>query len=475
MTCRWLALTCFTLSACALGSGRGGAAAARDDEEGQRELLAGHPKEAYAAFRKAVATTPSDVAAYRHEVEAARAVGKLEELTDAARKALAKAPADAWSHYRLGLCLFAHTDGERDGLAELAEAARRAPTEFEFQLRLGAALLEAERPQEALAPLAEAVKLHPSDPHPRLPYALALHRAGRDPEAVLQIGAALPLQPDSADLKALHHLMDRLTDRARVVPAAVRPRFEDALSALDMADAPARAADLLEALVAEQPLLPAIHTALGLAYLRLGDNAQAVSHLRRAIEIDPSAAEPYLYLAEIFHGLRRDSDARDQLRLAVARDPMLESAHDQLLQIALQSGDAAEAITEGRALLGLRAGDPATRLILAQALEQLGEFAAAEDELRAVAAEPAKRNDHDRAADDGPSEPFGKEAELALEGTRLQARLELGNVELIEGQKARDPNERGRHFDEARSWLAAVLKAQPDNIAAQRLLAQVPR
>ena len=441
-------------------AGPSGALALREDRAGREALAAGHSQPAYVHFRKAAQAAPSDDAIFRHEVEAARAVGKLDALTEVARRRAQQHPTEATAHYRLGLCLFAHTAGERAGLAELAQAAALAPADAEFQLRLGSALLEAERPDEAVTPLRAAMQLRPAEAHPHLPLALALHRSGRDSDAIAQLAQALPLLPSADDLKAYRHLMDRIADRTRTLPPSARARFEDALAVLEQADAPARAVDLLEELSVEQPLLPPVQTALGLANLRAGDNAQAVSHLRRAIELDPAAAEPYLYLGQIYHELRRDPEARQQLRAAVARDPLLESAHDLLSQLAFQAGDLEETIQEARTLLGLREGEANTRVFLAQALTASGDVAGAERELRTVAALPGDTN--------APDVP-------AAGTTRLQAQLELGGLEVTQAQRARDPVERGRRFDEARGWLRKVIKSQPDNLAAQQLLAQVPR
>ena len=132
------------------------ASAAREDQAGAAALAAGQPQAAYDHFRRALTAQPDDLEAYRQEVEAARAIGKLDLLTAGARAEAARDPRRAAAHYRLGLCLFAHTDGEREGLAELAEAARLDPGAPELALRLGAALLEAERPGEALALLRRA-------------------------------------------------------------------------------------------------------------------------------------------------------------------------------------------------------------------------------------------------------------------------------------------------------------------------------
>ncbi len=462
-----LALVLAVGAGCAT-TGAGGSLEA--DRAGQQALGSSHPREAYADFERAVKADPANLAAYRHLVDAARAVGRLDALTEAQRRAVALTPTDPLAHYRLGLCLFARTDGEQVGLAELAEAARlappRSPDTAELQLRYGSALLEAERPGEALPLLQAAVASNPDDPHPHLPLVLALHRSGRDPDALAEIGRTLLLFPSQADVEAYHRLVDRIVGVSRAIPAAAKPRFEDAMAALDQADTPSRAVDLLEVLVAEQPQLAPAHAALGLAYLKVGDNAQAVYHLRQAIELDPAAPEAYAYLGQIFHDLGREAEAQAQFELAVARNPLFEAAHDQLLQLALARGDGPPATREARLLAGLRVGAPVARLQLAQALKLSGDLAGAEAQLRPLAApnpdKPKPGTDADRLA-------------LADAPTRVAAQIALGTVELEWAKRSKDAVERGRRNTEARKWLEQAVKEQPDNATAVKLLAEMPK
>lgn len=418
--------------------------AAGREAAGLSALGADEPCRALADFRAALAADPERWSALRHEVLAARRCGRLDALTREARAGVASGPESARAHYLLGLCRLSGTGGGEEGLAELSRARALAPASPEPALRLGIALVQAERFAEALAPLRDAVRLAPADPRPRLPLALALHRTGHDAEALAEIDAALPLDPTAADLKSARRIVERIHDPYRGMPAADRDKFRDTLSVIEKSDAPKRAIDHLEALIREAPQVPVFQAALGLAYWRMGDDAQAVEHFEEAERLDPTLPDPHLYLGELYHGLQRYDQAAAEYRAALAQDPLLAQAHDRLAQMAFDEGDGPAAVRQLGALLALRGKDPKIRARLAAALALAGDVAGAEGQLRAI---------------------------LAAKPGDLSARVGLAAIELKEAGEANRPETRERYADSARKLLRGVLAEQPDNVAAARLLA----
>ncbi len=423
-------------------------AALRDDAKGLDDLSSDKPCEALSEFHDALAVEPGAWAPLRHEVLATRRCGGLDRLLESARSRVAHRPEEPLGHYLLGLCLLAGPGGEREGLAELQKARALAPNDPELALRLGIALLESEKWSEAVEPLERAVALAPADPHPRFPLSLALHRTGHDHEALASLAAAVPLLPTDKDLEAGRKLVRLLHDPERVIPLPARPRFEEGMSWLDRHEAGQRAVEVFEALQSDYPQLAPLQAALGLAYQQLGDAAQAVAHFERAAELDPSLPEPHLYLGELYLGLRRHREAAQELRAAIAGDPFLEEARAKLEELAVDAGDVQTAIAQSQALVGLLGGKPMARLLLTRALALAGDLEGAEAQLHAI---------------------------LESDPKNLQAKIDLAAIDVKRSMNAASPEDRHRLTDRARKLLGEVLADQPENAAANQLLATLAK
>jgi tetratricopeptide (TPR) repeat protein len=196
---------------------------------------------------------------------------------------------------------------------------------------------------------------------------------------------------------------------------------------LDRSDVPQRAIDIFEALQTEYPQLAGLQSAMGLAYQRLGDTAQAVEHFERASQLDPSLPEPHLYLGELYYGLRRYEQAAAEYDDALTQDPLMEAARERLAQLAAEEGDLKMAAQQLRALVALKA---------------------AETQLQAV---------------------------LDKDPKSLQAKLSLGMVAAKRAADAHNPDDRQRFSEKARKLIQEVLAVQPDNVAASRVLASLDK
>jgi tetratricopeptide (TPR) repeat protein len=422
--------------------------AKKDDKSGMGDLDEGRSCKALKKFRKAVDEDPDNLAALRHTIEGAKQCGELDATTQRARKEVANEPNSARAHYVLGLCLLAASRGEEHGLDELREARRLDPRSGELALRLGIALMESERFKEALDPLRDAVKLEGSDPHPHFPLAVALHRSGENAAAIATLAEALQGEPDEKDLENARKLLDLIHDPYRNFPEKAKGRFSEGMGWLDRSDVPQRAIDIFEALQTEYPQLAGLQSAMGLAYQRLGDTAQAVEHFERASQLDPTLPEPHLYLGELYYGLRRYEQAAAEYDDALTQDPLMEAARERLAQLAAEEGDLKMAAQQLRALVALKAGDPGARLALTQVLVELGDLRAAETQLQAV---------------------------LDKDPKSLQAKLSLGMVAAKRAADAHNPDDRQRFSEKARKLIQEVLAVQPDNVAASRVLASLDK
>lgn len=107
----------------------------------------------------------------------------------------------------------------------------------------------------------------------------------------------------------------------------------------------------------------------GLAYLRKGAPADAVSHLETAVRLDPSTAAVRFQLAKTYETLGRETDAIAQYRETVRLDPQHTAAHFELAMYARKQKDLETYRAELRDYKRLRDafGDPEVSPLLLQA------------------------------------------------------------------------------------------------------------
>ena len=212
-----------------------------DDHVAQKSLAsalerAGEPDEAALHYRRAIELAPNNPS-YRHQLAGiVRERGSTEEATELYRSALELEPGFRGSRFALGE--IAEEAGRlEEAIEHYAELGRRNPQDFQARARLGAALMKVGRQQEALGELGRLLDDNPPE----------------DPENHLQMASMLLVLGDEE--RALRHLRD-LADGAG--SAEVRARA---------------------------------HSRIGASLLVAGDVAGGVSHLERALEIDPGLEE----------------------------------------------------------------------------------------------------------------------------------------------------------------------------------------
>ena len=413
-------------------------------EDGQRAAREGRADQAIESFRRALALQPHDWAAMRLLVEAQFGRGRIDEAVGELSNAVAARPDDDVAHYGLGLALYSRSAvAEERALAELARASALAPSVAEYHFRQGVIHLDAERWEKAASSLRLARDLEPGVARHHVPLALALGRLGDRAGAIEEIRAILALSPDPHDLKVARQVMAHLVDPFREFPKAIEGDFTRALDLMDKADSPQQAIVLLEEVVDRFPDLAAVHAALGLCYERLGDAAQAMEQFRQALDLAPEDPRNHLYVADVYFSKERFDRARESYQAAVKRDPLSDHAYERLGQLALQRGDAADAVGWLRSLVVLRPGELSSRLALGTALLTLGALDEAERELSAVVDKDAKNAD---------------------------ALLKLGSVSLERKKQEPDPARAEKHAARAAACFEKVLDLQPQNAFAARLL-----
>jgi predicted Zn-dependent protease len=131
----------------------------------------------------------------------------------------------------------------------------------------------------------------------------------------------------------------------------------------------------IEALEAAEKLsadLPRLHFSLGSAYLRAGQNAQAINQFERELQRMPGDFWSLYYLALLLEAGGQLDQAREHLKHALKAEPRSPEVNTLLGKILLKQGKAAEAIGPLEIAVAQNPKDSNTRFQLARAYQQGG-------------------------------------------------------------------------------------------------------
>lgn len=314
---------------------------------GQVQLWAGDLAKADAALKQAWKLTKLDpaiptllgqVSARQHNVD--RAVKRFE-------RALQGRP--EYRGARIGLALLYMTMGKlaeaRQQQAAISEADRKKPDVHALAAQLDLAEGKLDAAKSAIAE-AEGAGAPPSVVA-RLTGELALARKdgkaaveqlrkasklakGKDAETLALLGRAqsmagalddaydtfhLALKEDPGSPAALLEL-GKIAIKDGEHPVAVK-RLNEALAKIKERKLPAR-------------MTAAAHTALGQAYLRQKDTGRAMTNLQDAIDLDPTAAEPQLFMGQTYDKLDRPQRSVVHYAKALQLDPSRTEVYELL-------------------------------------------------------------------------------------------------------------------------------------------------
>ena len=255
--------------------------------------------------------------------------------------------------------------------------------------------------------------------------------------APIRTGNASSPKPDViAKLRSLGYLSGGTKSRpeSRVDPKDRIGDFEKYYNALELSSAGkiAEAKGVLLTLADKLPDIIDIRIGLGLSQERLGDYSRAAGEFKRAVEQDPSDAEPHFELGSCYFRLGQTDDAIKQLKAALAIEPWYTRADEALAEIYIQKRDFTQARSHLNHLLTI---DPNSYT----AHYNLGIFAAlqknwseAEQQMTsALRADPSSAEAHDTLGgiyiQRGELEPARHQFEEAI---RLQPRLASAHYNL---------------------------------------------
>lgn len=383
------------------------------------------------------------------DLDLARAWAEAHVKAGTAAQALASLEKNdsATGWYTRGLLLFANP---REAGAAAVEAFRKAiakaPNEGELHYRLGVALLESEQYEAAHESLTAAVARKPEKTAWQLPLARAHHRLGRTKDAIGSIRAVVTSDCTAQEASTAKALMDEIADPFAGFPKAARPKLDQALGWLQVADVPQQAITELEDIAREYPDLGVVHALLGLAAARVDDAGRAIEELKRAIELSPDDGKAYLYLADLYTARQRGAQAKELYEKALEKNPTLDDAWFKLGDAALERQELDRARTSFRTAARLRPDNWFARGKLALVFQLEGNWAGADRELK---------------------------GELAQHPDNLEAVLRLGLLHTEKYLKLKAAADRDAARAEATRWLEKVLEQQPENALASRALERV--
>ena len=115
------------------------------------------------------------------------------------------------------------------------------------------------------------------------------------------------------------------------------------------------------------------HNNLGLALAERGAFAEAIKHIRRAVQIDPTFVEAHTNLGNFLAQRGSSAEAISHLRQALAIDPAFASAHNTLGNILADRGESDKAIEHFRKALEANPKSAMTYYNLGRALAKRGD------------------------------------------------------------------------------------------------------
>ncbi len=397
--------------------------------------------------------------------------GRLFEAGKLYQTILQSRPDHPDANHNLGMIALEAGEAEA-GLSYLAAALDADPARAQFWLNYIDALLRAGHRDDARSVLALA-RQHGLEGD-AVDALLARVDAGEVSDAATCGGS-----PDKADMEAVVGLLEacryleviahakRMTARFpehafawKIMGVAFKLLGQDADAILPMQRAVALAPDDVEA-----------HYNLGVALQELGRLDEAETCYRRALELDPAYADARLNLGVALSRLQRLEEAEASLRTVLLDDPRCVAAHSNLGSVLLERGCLEEAASCLRQALQLDPHNAAVHDNLGLALYRLHRLDEAEAQFRA-----ALRIDPDRS---GAHTSLG--VALQEQGRLDEAEAHFQIAQQIDPEDARAHERRGSiHYirgrlPEAEACFRRALRIVPDEAGIHANLGRLLR
>jgi tetratricopeptide (TPR) repeat protein len=270
--------------------------------------------QAVQAAERALALDPEDPDTLSVVAAASAEAGRLQPAIDAMRKAIALAPDEERYYMDLAVLCLDHDAAEL--ALEVTDAGlARIPASARLYTLRGAIHADRAELAEATRDFEQAAGLSPDALYGSVGLSLLLRQNAQLPEAITLLRSKLALKPQDATLNYL--LGDALL---RTEPPAGTPVFLEAERAFRRA-------------VRARPQFAKAHAALGKLYLRSGDARAAAEELSAAAKMDPSDRLALNQLVMAYRQLGRAAEAAAaaaQLKELLDRERNEEVARNRL-------------------------------------------------------------------------------------------------------------------------------------------------
>ena len=331
----------------------------------------GKLQEAAAEYKALLAAHPDYVEALANFGAVLARLGRYEEAVAAYESALRLRPDLAPILLNLGIAH--HRAGNFEKAVEvLTQLLAKAPDTLQARQLLGISLVELGRDGEALPHLEKALAGAPNDPAVLYSMGLAYLRLNR-PE--------------------MRQVVRILSENPLGIAAAYLLKGQILLAGHEYE----RAIGELEAAAKLNPELPRLQYSVGLAYLKLGRNKEAIACFEKELRRTPRDFSTLYFLAYL-HEADGDLDAaRARLDLALRQEPQSPEANALLGKILVKQNKPADALAPLESAVAKDPVDPDKRYLLARVYQQLGRREDAAREFAEVQRLKAEQLKADRA------------------------------------------------------------------------------
>jgi len=370
------------------------------------------------------------------------------EAEEALLEAIAKADDEQRSAANRTLASFYYTKGRFDDAEQLLlDHLEQEPADLETIYALARFYQARGQGDEADAMVARATEAKPDDEQTWLILSAFRSRKGDLPGALAAAESAIERNPDSrtAKLRKAELLLDMGYREGAKEKIAQGRSITDAVLAADPGN----------------PDALFVRSKIDLAEGRPKD---AVTALRRAIELKPDWAQAHFLLGSALFVQGDRNAASAEVARALEIEPDFAEARKLIARIHAASGQADLAVDEGRRYLQRRPGDVEARLQLAQDLVRVGKLDEAMAELDRI---PDEERSAEMQYARGRVHLMQEDAANARKALLRANELQPNHPEVLQALLQLDRAE-GR-LEDSRTRVEAALEAEPDSAALVHL------
>jgi tetratricopeptide (TPR) repeat protein len=261
--------------------------------------------------------------------------GRYDEALAKVDKLVAKNPADVVLQYERAMIL---VDASRidDAEAALRKVVAAKPDFYDAQRMLGRIIIDragSDRAKidDALTHLQAAFKIYPDDLATGMAVAQILQNTGRWAEAERVLATMLERAPDQRAINYLYgQVLTKLGrgnesrqyyERAVEVDPTFGPAVQQLVDIYEAENDFAKAAEVLQPLIAEDPVNVELQRRQAYLYLRAGETEKARAELKALVDADPKDTRSLFYLAEAYNDLEQYSEADKLYRKLLEATP----------------------------------------------------------------------------------------------------------------------------------------------------------